>query len=251
MLGLSIIAAIAIILFFTLNKWYFSPKKIGERGETKIARELKRLDQEQYSVLNDVLINTKKYSSQIDHLIVSPYGIFVIETKNYKGWIFGNEKSEYWKQVIYDYKSKFRNPTKQNWAHIFALRELLINFTDIFYHPIVVFAGSAELKGITSNMPVIYEEQLTETIIQKSINPHLTKDQIVEIVQLLSTFTKQEKKFKKNHISQTKMHITETYHKESALICPKCGNTLKIKDGRYGKFYGCSNYPRCRYTNNL
>lgn len=56
----------------------------------------------------------------IDHVVISKYGVFVIETKNYRGWIIGNEKSEYWTQVIYKRKERLYNPIKQNYGHIKA-----------------------------------------------------------------------------------------------------------------------------------
>ena len=64
-------------------------------------------------------------TSQIDHLVLSEYGIFVIETKRYKGWIFGSEKAENWTQVIFKEKHQFRNPVKQNWSHVYALKSVL------------------------------------------------------------------------------------------------------------------------------
>ncbi|WP_350617509.1 nuclease-related domain-containing protein, partial [Pseudomonas sp. HY7a-MNA-CIBAN-0227] len=65
-------------------------------------------------------------STQIDHVIVSIYGIFVIETKNYKGWIFGNEKQRQWTQAFPNgRKYKFQNPLRQNYLHIKTLADLL------------------------------------------------------------------------------------------------------------------------------
>jgi hypothetical protein len=72
-------------------------------------------------------------TTQIDHIVVSNYGIFVIETKNYKGWIMGNEYDEYWRQVIYKRKEKLYNPIKQNYGHILALKGVLKNFSDLNY----------------------------------------------------------------------------------------------------------------------
>lgn len=90
------------------------PKIKGLIGEWRVRKQLERLPAEDYKILNDITIKAKKATSQIDHLIISPYGIFVIETKNYRGWIHGSENSEYWFQTIYRTKAKFRNPIKQN-----------------------------------------------------------------------------------------------------------------------------------------
>ena len=73
----------------------------GAFGELQVKSRLKRLDDRNYKILNDVLIQKNNYSSQIDHIVVSNYGIFVIETKKFKGWIFGNEKSEYWTHTVF------------------------------------------------------------------------------------------------------------------------------------------------------
>lgn len=34
-------------------------------------------------------------------------------------------------------------------------------------------------------------------------------------------------------------------------VCPKCGGELFKRRGRFGEFYGCSNYPGCRFTRNI
>ena len=119
---------IVVVIFYRLNasKWK------GAKGERRVARKLKRLGSKEFKVFNNVIINTSKGSSQIDHVVVSVYGIFVIETKNYTGWIHGSEHSEYWTQTIFKTRNKFRNPIKQNWAHIYALKEILHDFEQSF-----------------------------------------------------------------------------------------------------------------------
>ena len=138
---LIILFALGIFLYFIfrLNK----PLSRGDRGELRVTRRLRNLKGEEYVVFNDLLIETDRGSSQIDHIVISRYGIFVIETKNYSGWIFGNENSEYWTQSIYRKKTKFRNPIKQNWSHIYALKSVLSEHRQTIYHPIIVFAGRA------------------------------------------------------------------------------------------------------------
>ena len=70
-------------------------------------------------------------------------------------------------------RTLLRNPIKQNWAHIYALKEVLSSFGKVTYHPIVVFAGSAELKNVDSQTPVIYASQLFQTIMSESGIPNL------------------------------------------------------------------------------
>src|SRR5437870_2475422 len=79
------------------------PFWIGRSGERFVAKRLSELGSTNYRVLNDLLLssNGSLASTQIDHVVVSNYGIFCIETKAYSGWIFGNARDEYWTQVIY------------------------------------------------------------------------------------------------------------------------------------------------------
>ncbi|MEG6586317.1 nuclease-related domain-containing protein [Dendrosporobacter sp. 1207_IL3150] len=225
----------------------YAPKIKGYIGESRVARQLDKLKDEEYKVFNDVLIRTGRGSSQIDHIVISIYGIFVIETKNYSGWIHGNEHSEYWTQSHYDVKTKFRNPIKQNWAHIYALKEALSGFERVKYHSIVVFAGSAELKNVRSQIPVVYDHQLFRTIMDIRGIPSLSIKQVNSIADRLNKVKIQDKVAKMEHYHQVQNHVRECKSKEKSLVCPRCGGSLVVRDGPYGRFYGCSNYPKCEY----
>lgn len=89
----------------------------GKYSEKLVNNKIQELPEE-YVVFNDLLFESSGYSTQIDHIVVSPYGVFVIETKGYKGWILGGENSEYWTQTIYKSKHQFYNPIKQNAGHV-------------------------------------------------------------------------------------------------------------------------------------
>ena len=242
-----IIVLILIILVYFLIKIY-SPKIKGSIGEAKVNTRLNFLGKE-YIVLKDILINgTNGYSSQIDELVLSEYGLFVIETKNYKGWIFGNEKAENWTQVIYKEKHTFRNPIKQNWSHIYALKSVLSDYPNIKYHPIVVFSGNASLKSIKSSVPVIYSNRLNSTSRKLSFEKCLSIDEVNKIQTILESSELKERNARKEHIQNIKQNVKEKKIKMANLICPRCNGELKLRNGRNGKFYGCSNYPRCKFT---
>ena len=99
-----IFIVLILVILFKIN----SSKIKGSVGEFKVNTRLNFLGNE-YISLNDILIKSSNgNTSQIDELVLSEYGIFIIETKNYKGWIFGNEKSENWTQVIFKEKHTFR-----------------------------------------------------------------------------------------------------------------------------------------------
>jgi len=121
-----IILAIAIWVAALLLNWK-RPSLIGKRGENFVSRKLLELDPEHYSVLDDLLLPSLGHTNttQIDHIVVSDFGIFCIETKSYSGWIFGNARQQHWTQVLYRYKKKFYNPLRQNYAHIKAVEAIV------------------------------------------------------------------------------------------------------------------------------
>lgn len=83
-----------------LGVWYRRPQAKGARGERRVSSRLDSLPSH-YKVINDLVLKTNKGYTQIDHVVISNYGVFVIETKNYKGWIFGSETKLNWKQTLY------------------------------------------------------------------------------------------------------------------------------------------------------
>ncbi len=118
----------------------------GEQGEVMLRQHTDpSLAGKGYHALHDLLIPLYESTTQIDHLYVSRYGIFVVETKNYAGWIYGDAKQKQWTQVLYQQKRRFYNPLKQNETHIKALAYLLKLPVETF-HSIVVFVGEAEFK---------------------------------------------------------------------------------------------------------
>lgn len=236
-----------LYLIGLLFKKIYLPKIKGAKGEYSVARRLRRLNKNDYKVYNDIYLKTKGRSTQIDHLVISVYGIFVIETKNYKGWIFGNETSKYWTQTLYKSKYKIFNPVIQNWAHINFLKKISEDFKNLKYNSIIVFAGSGKLKKIRSSVPVIYKGKLLRTI-RKNKEIHLTHNQLERIDNLLNQVIIDKKEIKKDHKKFVKRNIKWSKKRVAPRICPKCGGKLVIRDGKYGKFHGCSNFPKCIYT---
>lgn len=109
-----------IIIIVALAVWFATTQTArskGKRGEKRVSTGLGRaLDDAVYRVVDDVTLPTRNGTTQIDHLVVSPHGVFVIETKNVSGWIFGREEQQQWTQVLYRRKSRFFNPIRQNYT---------------------------------------------------------------------------------------------------------------------------------------
>ena len=254
---------ILLVIFSSaiLGFWYNSPTYKGKEGENRVHNILMQLPDD-YFIMDDVVLQTNKGTTQIDHIVISKYGVFAIETKNYRGEIYGDDNRKEWTQMIitdvtyakkwwktYTYvtKNHFYNPVKQSIAHTIAIKNILSQWPALKIVPIVVFTGSAVLKDVDSNYNVIYDFNLIETImryrtiylsdvdVKKVINIFLQKD--------VSEFVDND-----THVSNLYAYRAEVNNKIASGICPKCGGTLIMRMGRYGSFYGCSNYPKCKFT---
>ena len=120
------------------NKTPRTPTTLGERGETAVKRVIGETIESQQYVINDLIIANGGYTSQIDHIVINPRGIFVIETKNYSGRIYGTEDQQNWTQVLAygEEKHKIYNPLKQNATHIYNVKRIVGNLP---IHSLVVF----------------------------------------------------------------------------------------------------------------
>lgn len=118
------------------------------RGEALVSQQLSaHFAPPDYHLLNHVTIQLSDGTTQIDHILVSRFGVFVIETKDYTtGWIFADAKQREWTQVIFSQKFRFQNPLLQNYRHICAVREALDFLPPESVHSVVVFTGDAEFK---------------------------------------------------------------------------------------------------------
>ncbi len=130
-----------LVLASSLN----SPKVKGYMGELGVRLVLKRLKKEEFEVLHNIMLMKDGKTTQIDHIIVGQTGIFVVETKNYKGWIFGSEHSKSWTQSIYKSKKSFQNPIHQNYGHIKFLEHHLQDCSGPFFS-VISFSDKGTLK---------------------------------------------------------------------------------------------------------
>jgi len=116
------------------------------------------LDPDLYRRIDNVLVPAGNGTTQVDHVIVSIFGIFVIETKNMDGWIFGSAEQKSWTQSFGKKRFRFQNPLRQNYRHTRSMAEFLRLDHDVF-HSVVFFIGDCELKTrlpenvLTSGLP--------------------------------------------------------------------------------------------------
>lgn len=221
----------------------------GKIGENRVSHKLNALPR-QYRVINNLIIPSHRSTTQIDHVVVSPYGIFVIETKNYTGWIFGAENSEQWKQTFKTTEGHFfRNPIKQNWGHIYALAAYL-NLDRGLFCPIVVFSNKSRLN-VESTTPVIYMSQLRRHILKYYNQVIIPSEDVDRIYNRLINTNLVGTDIGYRHTQSVKEKIRKQEKALKEGRCPRCGGELRLRNGKYGTFYGCSNFPKCKYTHNV
>jgi hypothetical protein len=205
------------------------------------------LDKNSYHSIHNVTLPTGDGTTQIDHIIVSPYGIFVVETKNYSGWIFGDEKQAIWTQKIYRKTYRFQNPLRQNFKHVKAL-EALLRLPPEAFHSVIVFLGGSTFK---TPMPdnVTYIDSYIRYIKSKQ-QIILSDSQVESIVQSIHS----ERLAPTFATSREHIRNLEAKHPPSdSPICPRCGSSMLLKTAKTGakaggNFWGCSRFPKCRAT---
>lgn len=219
------------------------------------------LDKNEYHLIKNVTLPTladeanevqaqSTGTTQIDHIIVSKYGIFVVETKNMKGWIFGSANQKQWTQQIYKHKSKFQNPLNQNYKHLKTLESALnielVSSSNVLFS-VIIFIGDSTFKTkmpenvrfarggiefIKSKTEIIFNAEEVTSIIEQ-----------IESGRLVRSF-----KTDRKHLNHVKEIIQE---KTKSKSCAKCGSKMVLRKASKGKnagneFWGCSTFPKCR-----
>ncbi len=199
----------------------------------------------EYIRFHDVIVPIQGSTTQIDHILLSRYGIFVIETKNINGWIFGSEKSKFWTQNLYGKKSKFQNPLHQSYLHTKALASHLQIDHDKTKSIVFFIGDTSEIKTtlpnnvMTSGLSAYIKRFQAEIFSQTELD--LIQNRIKQLQELNIS--------KKEHIANLKARHSKSF----GSACPKCGGTLVKRRAKRGEnagkqFLGCSNFPKCKYT---
>lgn len=243
-----------------------TPKRIGKKGEDDAAHQLDRAKFWGYrgKMLRNVYVpKDNGGTTEIDLLYITRKGVFVIESKNYSGYIFGAETSRDWTVTLYAGKNwwgkrkvekyHFYNPIWQNSTHIYHLKKYLPEDVPVF--SVIVFSDRCQLKEIDCDRAdvVICQQSGLFRELRRIWRRHfssLTNCEIEDIYEELLPFTMVGQSVKHQHVKAIR---SQTHHTE---ICPWCGGELVMRLAGSGphageRFYGCSNYPRCKYIRNL
>lgn len=185
---------------------------IGNYGEYLTYKKLCKYEEQGARFLfNCYLPREKDETTEIDVMMIANSGIYVFESKNYSGWIFGSEKSRSWTQTLPNgkksRKERFYNPIMQNRTHIKWLQNII--GTDIPVYSIIVFSERCTIKKmdlVSSDVKVIKRDCLQRVVkeIEKENTQKLTKDQIFQLYEQLYPYTQVDDEVKKKHIENIK-----------------------------------------------
>ena len=238
---------IAILVAVLKSLWFK-----GVFGEFIVNTSAKlMLDKNEYHLIKNVTLPTDNGTTQIDHVIVSVFGVFVVETKNMKGWIFGSPNQAMWTQKIFKHSNKFQNPLHQNYRHVKTLEKLL-GLNDEQIHSLVVFIGPSTFK---TEMPenVTYGRAYIRYIKSKRKRVlELRKvDEVIDRIKmgrLTPSF-----KTHREHVRHVQNIVSE---KKGNILCPQCGSPMVMRASNKGQnegkpFWGCSRFPQCRGIENI
>ena len=172
-----------LVVVFVLRSVLRSARFKGLFGELRVqAATGLRLSGRTYRSLHNLTLPTRDGTTQIDHVIVSKFGVFVIETKNLTGWIFGDERSRKWTQSIYGNSYQFLNPLRQNYKHLKAVENLL-GLGPRCLHSVVAFVGNSEFK--TMMPPNVLERRQLVPYIRSKTDILLSDKQVEDSIRTL------------------------------------------------------------------
>lgn len=291
--------------------YYSIRSNTGRYGEYLTYKQLKHMETNGAKFLFNVYIpKGNGETAEIDVLMICPKGIFVFESKNYSGWIFGDESQKNWYQTLpagrgRSHKEPFYNPVMQNRSHIKHLKSLLGEQFPM--RSIIVFSDRCTLKRVqikSNDIRVINRYNVApvvSAICNQTPTDILSDRNITELYNKLYPFTQVDEIAKAQHIANIRNNLNEqpkrqatpeyappsviTLQTETTVIqtevdavgveavvedlqslvvdsteqipkCPRCNGNLVLRTATKGanagnQFYGCSNYPRCKYIQNI
>lgn len=179
----------------------------GNYGEFLTFLQLEKLKGHFKLLTNLYLPKNDGSTTEIDILMIFEKGLYVFESKNYSGWIFGEEKNKNWMQTLPNkQKKRFFNPIWQNKAHINALKSALGVEHDNLFKSYIVFSERCTLKkiSVSSDVKVIKRNALIQTIKNEisSSTPVLTNFQIEQMYAKLKAYSHADEELKKTHIKE-------------------------------------------------
>lgn len=250
--------------------------KAGIIGEEQILFELKNSGMDMY-VLQDIYIESGELSAQIDFYVVTPKVNFVIECKNLFGNIEINNRGDFIRTFEINgkkIKEGIYSPVTQNERHLTVIKNKKLENANILQRVAInaYFDGDYKSLVVLANPKTVLNSKFAKKEIKEKV---IRADQLITVIKKVCRESKTESSSKKimrelaegmlaQNVEERKEYIRrfqkmvevveKTISEEDEKkddICPKCGNKLIERKGKYGVFIGCSGYPKCRFTKNI
>lgn len=219
------------------------------RKKRRRRREWEPRPSDRFRCYVGLIVADERGTTEVDEVLVTPAGIFVIEKKDFGAWIFGSATDEHWTAVYRNgEKHRFQNPIRQNYRHIKAL-ESYLGVPRSMLSSVVTFSRRSRFKArLPSNVLVGDHVAFIRSDENIALNPE-EFDAICSRLNVLDTSSANCAAFDR-HVQDLGARF------ESTTQCPKCGGRLIQRQSRkpgYERnvFLGCSNFPSCRYVRNL
>lgn len=210
-------------------------------------------------VLHDVLIDgADGYTSQLDLVLVGNRGVYLIEIKTFPdAKIYGDTKKSKWYSYNHGKKYEIYSPLRQNKKHVEYLKSFLKDFGEVPVFSIVNmvcedFKISGEINAqdyidtaICSSLPDMEKAVYKIAESNPLIYDDAKKQEIFNYIKNHQHLGKEARKEHKQNVIAYKESLEEMQRQK---ICPYCKSELVVRNGKNGKFYGCKNFPKCRYT---
>lgn len=259
----------------------------GRLGEKMVSKQLGRLPGREFIILNDLMLPASNgRTSQIDHVVISTRGIYVVETKSHAGRISGQETSQYWQQHLSSQTRSFYNPLLQNKSHLRALRRLLPKADKSLFSAATVFteAWRLDIKAddIIIERSLLPDRHIRRTLIPAERRPRrwwmpwrrevrLDEHTFVCRLEDLNAELRRRPRVigrrslrpiadaiiagniagrsqRKEHTALVRSASQSSSEKIAKGVCPRCGGQLTVRESDRGPFAACTRYPGCRFT---
>lgn len=265
-------------------------RRAGRKGERRVRRELRRLPRRDFTSLHDLMLPSgtdaegRQLYVQVDHVVVSTRGIFVIETKAMRGHIQGNEDAQYWQQRFLMSSRSFYNPLLQNDAHLRVLRRALRGVPADLFVSAVVFTEAWRIDVLTEDLvkkrrwwsakhirrtldparsvkgswwrrrkAVLLDESKVVMRLESLVGELKRRPRVMTREEVADIASRIEKAVaagasRRRHVASVRRTAHTKEREIRSGICPRCGSRLVLREGQTGPFLGCSAYPSCRFT---
>ena len=237
---------IVCILIVIASAILRSPRMKGRSGEARVNRRIApKGDDDAHILMRDVTLPTARGTTQIDHIMLTPGAIFVVETKNMAGWIFGGADQARWTQTLGRRKTQFQNPLRQNHKHVLAVRDVLgIPLEHI--ENLAVFVGDAWPK---TAMPetVFWSPRALKRHLDAPRAAVFTPADIAAFKTALDAARFEPGRATDMAHIQSRKADTHARGKNGT-ACPRCGGDMVRRESRKTgeAFLGCRSFPGCR-----